>query len=132
MDREWQRAAQTGDASRLSEMLEDGADVDALDGHGQTALMIAARNGHFEAVCMLIDADADIDHTAKHNLSALMLAVLNDHLDIVEQLVTAGADLEIQGSGAPDFAGKTALELAEDLELDEIAEVLRSGVVEPE
>lgn len=126
LNRDWQQAAEVGDAFRLAELLEDGAEVDALDRHGQTALMLAARNGHFEAACVLIEADADLDHTAKHNLSALMLAAINDHLDIVEQLVEAGADLEIEGSGAPGFAGKTALEIADDLGRREIAEAIRA------
>jgi len=124
---DWRRAAKTGDAERLLELLEDGAEVDALDRYGQTALMLAARNGFFDAVAVLIDADADLDHTSKYNLSALMLATINDHLDIVEQLVAAGADLEIAGSGASRYAGKTALEIALDTAREDIAEVIRAG-----
>jgi len=124
---DWQRAAEIGDALRLAEMLEAGAEVDTLDRYGQTALMLAARNGHYEAVSVLVDADADLDHTAKYNLSALMLAALNDRLEVVEQLMEAGADSEIEGSGAPGFAGKTALEIAEDLGREEIAEAIRMG-----
>lgn len=127
MSPDWQRAAEIGDALRLAEMLEAGAEVDTLDRYGQTALMLAARNGHYEAVSVLVDADADLDHTAKYNLSALMLAALNDRLEVVEQLMEAGADSEIEGSGAPGFAGKTALEIAEDLGREEIAEAIRMG-----
>ena len=127
MSPDWQRAAEIGDALRLAEMLEAGAEIDTLDRYGQTALMLAARNGHYEAVSVLVDADADLDHTAKYNLSALMLAALNDRLEVVEQLMEAGADSEIEGSGAPGFAGKTALEIAEDLGREEIAEAIRMG-----
>lgn len=124
---DWRRAAETGDAVRLLELLEAGAEVDALDRFGQTALLLAARTGGFDAVAVLIDADTDLDHTAKYNLSALALATINDHLDIVEQLVAAGADLEIEASGASSFAGKTALEIAVDLGREEIAEAIRAG-----
>ena len=127
MSPDWQRAAEIGDALRLAEMLEAGAEIDTLDRYGQTALMLAARNGHYEAVSVLVDADADLDHTAKYNLSALMLAALNDRLEVVEQLMEAGADSEIEGSGAPGFAGKTALEIAGDLGREEIAEAIRMG-----
>ena len=126
MTPDWQQAAKSGDAARLAELLENGAEVDALDRYGQTALMLTARNGYSDAVRVLLDAGADLDRTAKYNLSALMLAVTNDRLDIVEQLIEAGADLEIEGTGAPGFAGKTALEIALDLGRDEIAEVLRT------
>jgi ankyrin repeat protein len=45
-------------------------------------------------------------------LSAIMLAVVNGHADSVRILASAGADVTLQGSGAPGFAGKTALDLA--------------------
>jgi len=127
LNSDWQRAAETGDAALLAELLVAGAEVDSLDRHGQTALMLAARNGHSEATSVLLDAGAELDHTAKYNLSALMLAATGGHLEIVEQLVAAGADPEIEGSGAPGFAAKTALEIATDLGHDAIAEVIRLG-----
>ena len=123
---DWQRAAETGDAAKLAELLETGVEVDRLDRYGQTGLMLAARNGHGDAVRVLLAAGAEMDHTAKYNLSALMLAVINDRRDVVEQLVEAGADLGIEGTGAPGFAGKTALGIALDLGRDEIAERIRT------
>ena len=126
MRSDWQQAAETGAAARLEELLEAGVEVDALDRYGQTALMLAARNGHGDAVRVLLDAGAELDHTAKYSLSALMLAVIHDRPDVVEPLVEAGADLAIEGTGAPGFAGKTALEIALDLGRDEIAELIRA------
>ena len=41
-----------------------------------------------------------------------MLAVINGRDAIVGVLADAGADLTIGGTGAPGFAGKTALDLA--------------------
>jgi ankyrin repeat protein len=41
-----------------------------------------------------------------------MLAVLGGHAEIVRVLVEAGADVTVTGTGAPGFAGKTALDLA--------------------
>jgi len=55
---------------------------------------------------------ADLNHTAKYHLSALMLAVINGRDAIVGILVDAGADRSIEGSEAPGFAGKTALDIA--------------------
>lgn len=126
MTRDWQQAADRGDAATLRRLLEGGAEVDARDRYGQTALMRTARNGHCEAVRVLVEAGADLDHTAKHHLSALMLAVIDDRVSIVRLLLEAGADTDIRGSGAPGFAGKTAAELAADLEREEISELLRS------
>jgi ankyrin repeat protein len=124
MKRAWQEAAERGDAGALRGMIGEGADVDSLDRYGQTALMLAARRGHLDVVRALIEAGADLDRTAKYTLSALMLATINDHHAVAELLVNAGADREIRGSGAPGFAGKTALDLAEDLGRESLAALL--------
>jgi len=125
LKRDWQEAAERGDAATLSRLLDLGEDVNSLDRFGQTALMLVARNGHTEAVRILLKSGADLDCTAKYHLSALMLAVINDHASIVRLLVEAGADTHIRGTGAPGFADKTAVDLAEDLGRELISELLR-------
>jgi ankyrin repeat protein len=112
MTAEMKSAVKAGDSQALGALLDAGADVNARDEHGQTALMNAARDGHTDVVRLLISRGADLNHTAKYNLSAVMLAVVNGRDAIVGILADAGADLTIQGSGAPGFAGKTALDLA--------------------
>lgn len=112
MTPEWKTAAEAGDVDRIAALLDAGADINACDQHGQTALMIAARNGSTPAVRLLVERGADLDHTAKYRLSALMLAVINGRDAIVGVLVDAGANLDIRGTGAPGFAGKTALDIA--------------------
>ncbi|HEY7476020.1 MAG TPA: ankyrin repeat domain-containing protein [Vicinamibacterales bacterium] len=109
---EWKNAVRTGDVSQLDALARAGADIDARDEHGQTGLMIAARDGQAPVVRWLVEHGANLDHTAKFHLSALMLAVINGRDAIVGILVDAGADRAIEGSGAPGFAGKTALDIA--------------------
>ena len=112
MTPEWKAAVRSDDVARLEVLLAAGADINALDEHGQTGLMIAARDGKTAAVRWLIEHGADLNHTAKYHLSALMLAVINGRDAIVGILVDAGADRSIQGSGAPGFERKTALDIA--------------------
>ncbi len=121
MKREWERAARQGEATALRSQLAAGADVDALDRFGQTALMLAAHRGHREAVDVLIAAGANLNTTAKFRLSATMLAAVNGHQAVARALAAAGADLSITGSGAPGFAGKTAAALALDQGLTQLA-----------
>jgi ankyrin repeat protein len=121
----WQRALFAGDVEALARELEAGRDVDARDRFGQTGLMVAAMRGDSETVAWLIAHGADLDHTAKFGLSALMLAVANGHQEVARRLVAADADLRLRGSGAPGFAGKTALDLAAERGDDALALLLR-------
>ncbi|MDH4324794.1 MAG: ankyrin repeat domain-containing protein [Betaproteobacteria bacterium] len=109
-----ERAAISGDVLALESLLQGGADVDARDRYGQSALMLAAHHGHLVAVEALLRHGANLDVTAKFGLSALMLAIVAGHEAVASALVRAGADLELRGSGAPGFLNKTAYELAEE------------------
>jgi ankyrin repeat protein len=109
---EWKAAVRADDAVQLERLFTAGVDIDAKDEHGQTAVMIAARDGRTASVRWLIEHGANLDHTAKFNLSALMLAVINGRDAIVGLLADAEADRTIRGTGAPGFDGKTALDIA--------------------
>lgn len=126
MKREWEDAIRRGSIDELQRLLADGGDINALDRHGQTALMLAAVAGCGHVVEWLVEQGASLDHTAKYGLSALMLAVVGGHVEVVRRVANAGANLSLRGTGAPGFAGKTALDLAIDLERAEIVEILRS------
>ena len=126
MDRAWEDAIERGDHDAVRELLRRGADVDARDRYGQTALMRAARAGHRELVEVLVAKGARLDVTAKFGLSALMLAIVAGHAEIALRLARAGADLSLRGSGAPGFAGKTARDLALARGLAELAAELEA------
>jgi len=119
-----ERAAKEGDANAITAEISAGANVDALDRFGQTALMLAARHGHLAVVELLIRAGAALDITAKYGLSATMLAVINQNDEVARALAAAGANLRLVGSGAPGFAYKTAAQLAADAGLRSLAEAL--------
>ncbi len=127
MTADWEQAARRGDLDTLRQLLAGGADIDARDAHGQTALMVAARHNHPAAVALLAGHGADLDHTAKFHLTALMIAVINGHVAIVRTLVSAGADRSVRGSGAPGFHGKTALDLAIAAGQAEVIALLRGA-----
>ena len=112
MTREWRAATAHGELAAIAALIAAGADVDARDEHGQTALMNAARDGRADVAQLLIAHGADLNHRAKYNLTALMLAVLRGHREIVALLVAAGADLSVRGTGAPGFHDLTAADLA--------------------
>jgi len=111
----------------MTRLIEAGEDIDAKDHHGQTALMVAARDGHSKVVRVLLLHGAELDHTAKYHLTALMLAVINGRAEIVCALVDAGADRSVRGSGAPGFHQKTALELATEQQRPDLVAALENA-----
>ena len=118
---DWRDSAIGGDSRAIQRLLTEGVDIDCRDRFGQTALMLAALHGRDEAVCVLLESGVEKDVTAKFGLSALMLTVINRHTGIAERLVDAGANPRLRGSGAPGFAGQTALQLAEYGGLSDLA-----------
>jgi uncharacterized protein len=128
MTKEWKAAVQQASLADLQHLVTAGADIDidARDEYGQTALMLSAVAGNTNVVKWLIDHGAMLDHTAKYGLSALMLAVVNGHVQVIRALVRAGANHDLRGTGAPGFAGKTALDLAVARDETEMIEILRA------
>ncbi|OGS96397.1 MAG: hypothetical protein A3H31_02880 [Gallionellales bacterium RIFCSPLOWO2_02_FULL_57_47] len=112
MNTAWEEAIKHNDAQVVLGLLGKGADMNALDRYGQTAIMLAAHAGHRELVEILIAHRANLNTTARFGLSALMLAVVAGHAEVAHLLAKAGADLTLRGTGAPGFAGKTACDLA--------------------
>jgi hypothetical protein len=87
----------------LKAALDAGADINAANVEGYTALMFAAAYNSADIVTFLIENGADISATAsKFDLNALHIAALmNPHPDVVEALVKGGFDIEGE-TGAGD------------------------------
>ena len=127
----WRDALLAGDVRSLARQLEAGMDIDARDRYGQTGLMVAAMRGDSDTVRWLAAQGASLDHVAKFRLSALMLAVINGHREVARILVEAGCDVTLRASGAPGFAGKTALDLAKGRGDETMVVLLTSRLDEP-
>lgn len=85
-------AARAGDATRLGEALERGANADAATEQGVSALMFAAASGHPDAVQVLLDAHALTDTRVGRGISALRIAIASGSADAARRLLVAGAD----------------------------------------
>ena len=91
------RAAQAGDIDGLRAALASGAEVNARDGQGWTALMHAVNLGYPVLVEPLLAAGADVDMRAPDGATALFMASAHGHSEIVVQLMKAGADVSVPG-----------------------------------
>ena len=96
-----------GDLARVRETLARGADVNARDTGGNTALWRASAVGHLAVVCELLDRGADVDARSKDGSMALMIASCNGHTAVVLELAARGTDVNTRKT-----IGTTALILA--------------------
>ena len=83
--------ARTGDARNVRCLLDNGADVNAANSAGVTALMSAAGAGRAEVVRVLLEKGAEVNAVAQDGTTAQILASRNGHADIVRLLTGRGA-----------------------------------------
>ena len=101
-------AAMRGDAGEVRELLRAGADVNAAQGDGMTALHWAAESGQLELADVLVFAGANLEAATRLGaFTPLMVASRAGHAGIVRLLADAGANLE-----ATTETGETALHYA--------------------
>lgn len=81
--------------------------ADATTNDGQTALMLAARNGDLCIMDLLIRSGVQIDKQDAQGETALMKAAYHGHVMAVDLLLARGAD-----AGLRSLAGHTALDMA--------------------
>ena len=88
------KAAQSGNLTQVQALLAQGANIDAIDRDGTTALMFAAQQGYTEIVRHLLQAGANVNQKRKlYRLTALMLAAASKQVDVLQTLIAAGADV---------------------------------------
>ena len=114
--------AVTDDITRLEHLLACGADVNARNEDGVTALMRASATGQLEIATVLIESGAHIDVQRADGFTPLMLASFFGHADVVKMLVGRGADLN-----ATNKFGTSAEMWATTRSFHDIAEYLQSA-----
>ena len=96
-------AATAGSADAMKLLIDKGADVNARNAFGSTAMMWSVTD--LKKVRLLVDHGADVNIASKAGHTALLLAAMSDNsAEIVRLLIAKGADLK-----AVDSLKKTAL-----------------------
>ena len=88
-------------------LLNAGADVNAKNCLGKTALMITSENGFSQQTHILIPEGADVNKQDMYRDAALMLAVKGGHVQCLKFIIQAGAAVNIK-----NMFGETGLILA--------------------
>ena len=97
-------AAMQGNRDAVRALLKQGADVNAAQGDGMTALHWAARNGDAELAQMLVYAGANLKATTRMGgYTPLVVAAEHGHAPVIAALLAAGADPKgaIQNQATP-------------------------------
>ncbi|MFC1537666.1 ankyrin repeat domain-containing protein [Gemmatimonadota bacterium] len=76
-------AASKGQTETIRALLQEGADVNAQNHLGSTALMVAAEAGHTETVLALIKSGADINAKNYDGFTALIYASCFGHTETI-------------------------------------------------
>ncbi len=96
------------DAEAVRTLIKGGADVNAAQGDGMTALHWSARNGDLELTRLLLFAGANVKASTRlGGYTPLLLAAQQGHAPVIAALITAGADVK-----ASNALGTTPLMLA--------------------
>lgn len=99
-------------------LLENGADLKALDRNNLTALDRSIQQKNISVAKLLIEHGSDVNTINYLGNTPLVTAVLNKNSDLVKLLLDNGADKTIKTS-------RDILQLAKDLKLIEIVELLK-------
>ena len=94
-------AAMKGQASVVEKLLEYGAEIDARNEAGTTALMLAADCGQASVVEKLLEYGADINARNETGTTALMIVVNSRQASVVEKLLKYGAEIDEEMKLAP-------------------------------
>ena len=118
-------AAKAGDEEAVRRCLRDGADPNAADGDGQTALIHATMKNQVGCMEALAEAGPDLDKAGVGGVTPLIQTVYDGHTAAVEWLLGRGADWRLA-----DYDGKTALDLAKMFNKAEAAAALEAWIAE--
>jgi ankyrin repeat protein len=105
-------AARTGRLAPVQALLAGGAQVNARDRRGQTALMWAAAEGHLEVVSALLEAEADFRTPLASGFTPLFFAVREGRTDVALRLLEVGLDVDEMMRGEKEKRGPNPLVLA--------------------
>ena len=90
-DYEFLKLCRSRDARKVEEAIMNGANVNATDDYGNTALMLAASHGQTEVAEVLLKHGADVNAKNNNGNTALTLATKKGRTKTVELLRRYGA-----------------------------------------
>ena len=107
-----------GDVDGVKAALARGADTNARDGKGWTALMHTADKGYALIVPALLGAGADPNLRLADGATALFIAAVHGHTEIIGFLMEAGAKVSDIPAGRPLILSRQVVETVYSARVD--------------
>lgn len=123
LDANFVNALDRGSIQSALEYAKLGANIDSTNKYKVTLLIYAADQGNIDTLRTVIKMKANLDLQDKWGDTALISAIKKKHSDCALLLIEAGADLFLK-----DENNKSALNLAENMELIEVKEKILSMI----
>lgn len=117
-------AASRGDADAVRQAIGEGATLEARDGQGRTALLLATHGNNVEAARALIEAGADVNAKDALQDSAYLYAGARGLDEILAMTLAHGADLHSTNR----YGGTALIPAAERGHVATVRTLLRAGV----
>jgi ankyrin repeat protein len=112
------------DAAQIQILLSRGADIDARDEAGRTALLIATHGNRIDVARALIEAGADVNAKDRINDSPYLYAGARGHLEILKMTLAHGANLKSTNR----YGGTALIPAAERGHVDTVRTLIEAGV----
>lgn len=109
---------------QLKQLLNHGADVNAVDENGNTALLFASKIGDRKVIDLLIEKGADVNMSNATGTTPLMIASKHGNIYAVKTLLKYGADAKKVNN-----SGFTAYTFAEVYKKKDVLRVLPNQTV---
>lgn len=120
------QAAERGDADTLCDLVQNGANINAQDPHGKTALMIATYHNDIETARVLIELGADVNIQDGIKNSPFLYAGAEGYLEILRLTIDGGANPAITNR----FGGTALIPASEHGYVEVVKELLTRTDIE--
>jgi len=117
-------AAARGDAGKINSLAKSGADLNARDGFGRTALMVAAYRNHLSAAEMLIKAGADVNALDSERYDVITIAAVANNLPMMKLAIASGGNTKLMTS---PYDGTALIAAAHLGHVEIVRELIRTG-----
>ena len=112
------------DAARIRDLLSEGADIDARDEAGRTALLIATHDNRIAVARALIEAGADVNAKDRIDDGPYLYAGARGHLEILKMTLAHGADVKSTNR----YGGTALIPASERGHVDTVRTLIEAGV----